>query len=212
MYHTAYFKEKDTAEIIRFMHRHPFAFLTGSHASGRQVATQLPVLIEERADGLYLQGHIMNNADHHRAFHENDQVLAVFNSPHTYVSATWYSNPHMGSTWNYMSVHVRGTIRFLPQDGLIAIMKKLSLHFEGENSASSTVFDNLPQDYVDRMLPGIVGFEMRADEIENVFKLSQNRDEDSYRNIIRHLEQQGGDAAYIADEMKKRLDQLFSKV
>ena len=41
-------------------------------------------------------------------------------------------------------------------------------------------------------------------------KLSQNRDEESYDNIITRLEEQGGDAAYIANEMrKKRRTRLF---
>jgi transcriptional regulator len=50
----------------------------------------------------------MRKTDHHKAFHENPQALVVFTGPSSYVSATWYTNPHMGSTWNYMSVHLRG--------------------------------------------------------------------------------------------------------
>ena len=46
-------------------------------------------------------------------------------------------------------------------------------------------------------------------EMENVFKLSQNRDEKSYHNIIAQLAKQGGDSALIATEMKKRTEKLF---
>jgi transcriptional regulator len=59
------------------------------------------------------------------------------------------------------------------------------------------------------MMPGIVGFEIKVEEMENVFKLSQNRDEQSYRNIMEELHSQGGDASLIAGEMQKRLEQLF---
>jgi transcriptional regulator len=59
------------------------------------------------------------------------------------------------------------------------------------------------------MMPAIVGFEIKAEKIENVFKLSQNRDEKSYLNIISKLEEQGGNNALIAAEMRKRKEALF---
>jgi transcriptional regulator len=60
-------------------------------------------------------------------------------------------------------------------------------------------------------MKAIVSFEIEVAEIDNVFKLSQNRNEKSYHNIIEKLEQQGGDGKYIAAEMKKRTSQLFDK-
>lgn len=71
MYNFSYFKEKDKQAILDFIEEYPFAFMTGSFASGRQVATQIPILLEERDGELYLQGHIMRNTDHHKAFIEN---------------------------------------------------------------------------------------------------------------------------------------------
>lgn len=57
-------------------------------------------------------------------------------------------------------------------------------------------------------LPAIVAFEIKADDIQNVFKLSQNRDEKSYRNIIKKLEEKGN-ASLVAAEMTNRLEHLF---
>lgn len=209
MYNLSYFKEKDKEVLLQFLSDHPFAFLTGSTPDGKQVATQIPILVEEREGDWYLQGHIMRNTDHHKAFEKNPQVLAVFTGPHCYVSASWYTNPQIGSTWNYMSVYVNGKIQFLPEEGLISLMRKLTLLFEKNNSQSPTIFDNLPDSFLQKMLPAIIAFEIKVEELNNVFKLSQNRDEASYRNIIAQLEKEGGDNAYIAEEMKKRLEQLF---
>lgn len=209
MYNFSYFKEKDKKTILDFLEENPLAFLTGSNSSGTQVATQIPILIEERQGELYLQGHIMRNTDHYKAFIENPNALIVFTGPNTYVSASWYSNSQMGSTWNYMSVHVAGQINFMSNDELIRFMKKLTLKFEKGNSQSQTIYDNLPDSYVNKMMPAIAGFEIKADKMENVFKLSQNRDEKSYLNIISKLEAQGGSAALIALEMKKRKSKLF---
>ena len=108
MYNFSYFKEKDRRTIMEFMEENPFAFLTGSNLSGSQVATQIPILVEKRQGELYLQGHIMRNTDHHKAFVENPNALVVFTGSSSYVSASWYTNQQIGSTWNYMSVHIGG--------------------------------------------------------------------------------------------------------
>ena len=220
MYNLPYFKEQDKETVMQFMLQHPFILLTGCDAENKPVATQVPVFVDERdarpddpvgRGKLFLTGHIMRNTDHHKAFEQNHNVLAVFTGPHTYVSATWYDNPHQASTWNYMSVHVKGTIRFGDGDDLIAILKRLTLHYENKNAASTTVFDNLSSAYREPLMKAIVSFEIEVSSFDNVFKLSQNRNKKSYQNIIEKLEQQDGDGKQIAEEMKKRSSQLFGK-
>src|SRR6187431_2161684 len=130
MYDLSYFKEPNEKVIREFIDEHPFAFLIGSDAENKPVATQVPVFIEEEGGRKILRGHIMRKSDHHVAFEKNPNVLVVFNGPHTYVSATWYSDPHQASTWNYMSVHAKGIIKFLGEEALISVLKKTSLHFE----------------------------------------------------------------------------------
>lgn len=211
MYDLPYYKEEDKQVIIDFIHVHPFAFLSGCDEKQRPVATQLPVFIQERAGVYYLTGHIMRNTDHHKAFMHNPDVLAVFTGPHTYVSATWYSNPHQASTWNYMSVHAKGKIKFLDEEGLIDVLKKLSLHFEKDNKSSTTIFDNLKPEYKAPLVKAIVAFEVELTDISHVFKLSQDRDEASYHNIIKKLSEQGGDGKAIADIMQQRIGKVFKK-
>lgn len=209
MYNFSYFKEKEQQAILDFMEKHPFAFLTGSYLSGGQVATQIPVIVEERNGELWLQGHIMRNTDHHKALEENPQALVVFTGPSCYVSASWYTNPQIGSTWNYMSVHIHGQVNFMTPEELIQFMRKFTLKFEKGNTESLTIYDNLPDAFLNKMMPAIVGFEIKVQNIENVFKLSQNRDEQSYRSIMAKLEEEGGNSALIALEMKKREAELF---
>ena len=61
-----------------------------------------------------------------------------------------------------------------------------------------------------RSVKAIIAFEIEVREIDNVFKLSQNRDRSSYDTIIQKLDAKGGDARIIADEMRKRRPQLFA--
>ena len=211
MYNLPYFKEGDQEVVLEFMRKHPFVFLTGVNEESKPVATQVPVFIDEKDGKLFLTGHIMRNNDHHKAFEKNPNVLAVFTSPHVYVSATWYDDPRQASTWNYMSVHAKGTMRFGNKEDLIAILKRLTLHYENNNTASTTVFDNLPSQYTEPLLNAIVAFEVEVVSIDNVFKLSQNRNEKSFQNIMDKLNEQGSDGKFIAGEMKKIQHQLFGK-
>lgn len=210
MYQLPYFTESDGEKVLGFMKQHPFAILTGCHQN-RTVATQIPLLFDEKDGKLFLTGHIMRKQDHHLAFEQNPEVLVLFTGPHTYVSATLYSDPYQGSTWNYMTVHARGHIRFTSEEELVSIMRRLTLFFEGNNSRSQTIFDNLPEEYTRKMLKSIVGFEIEVKEINNVFKLSQNRDEPSFHAIVQHLEKGDQDAQQIAVEMRSRASQLFNR-
>ncbi len=210
MYNLPYFKEQDAATILKFIKENPFAFLCGCDAVNNPVATQVPVFIDEKGDKLFLSGHIMKNTDHHKAFLHNPNVLAVFTGAHTYVSASWYSDKQQASTWNYISVHAKGKLRFLEEGALLNVLKRTTNHFEN-NPHSGSNFEDLPQDYVRRLVNAIVAFEVEVYQIENVFKLSQNRDEKSFHNIIGKLEDQGGDGKEIAAEMRRRSSQLFKE-
>ncbi len=210
MYNLPYFKEEDRQRVLEFVRSHPFAFLCGCDASNKPVATQIPCFIEEKDGKLYLSGHIMKNTDHHKAFLHNSNVLAVFSGAHSYVSASWYSDQHTASTWNYLSVHAKGIMRFLDEDALLEVLKHTTNHFEN-NPHSPANFENLPQEYVQQLAKAIVAFEVEVVSMDNVFKLSQNRDKESYENIIGKLSEQDHCARTVADEMRLRKDELFNK-
>nr|WP_315821696.1 FMN-binding negative transcriptional regulator [Paraflavitalea speifideiaquila] len=110
MYQLPYFKEQDFETVRAFMKAHPFIVLTGVDANNMPVATQVPVMITEQEGKTILRGHLMRQTDHHKAFIQNPNVLALFTGPHTYVSASWYSDPRQGATWNYMTVQAQGTL------------------------------------------------------------------------------------------------------
>jgi transcriptional regulator len=208
MYNLPYFKEKDQQVLLQFMKQHSFAVLIGIKEL-QPVATQVPFLFEEREGKLFLQGHIMRQTDHHKAFMDHPNVLCVFTGPHTYVSASWYTQQQTASTWNYMSVHAKGHLTFLDDAALLDILEKTTNHYEG-HAESPAAFKNLDEDYIQRLIKAIVGIEIEVTEMDHVFKLSQNRDESSYRNIVEELEKGDSDAKQIAKEMKHRQSSLFN--
>ena len=108
-----------------------------------------------------------------------------------------------------MSVHVKGTIRYLDDEGLIDALRMTTLHFENNNPQSTTIYDNLPSDYTKKLMKAIVAFEIEIIELDTVFKLSQDRDIESYESIIKQLQKQDESGKVIAEEMRKRKKEVF---
>lgn len=211
MYNYPHYKEGDLSKVIEFMQQHPFVMLIATDNKGRIEATQIPVLIDERDGKIFLTGHIARKMDHQKALEENSEALVIFTGAHAYVSGSWYTgNPQQASTWNYIAVHARGKVKWMDEDGLISFLKRFTLHFENGNTGSSTIYDNLPEEYLAKLRKAIVGFEIEVSELENVHKLSQNRDEKSYDNIVNKLKQQEGDGKVIGEWMEQRKPKVFS--
>jgi transcriptional regulator len=209
MYNAAHFKEADARQLIDFMRQHPFALLSTSNGARQVVATQVPLLLTEHPDGrIGLRGHVMRKTDHHNALLQNPEVLCVFTGPHTYVSASWYTNTQVASTWNYMTVQARGQLNFLDDAGLLSVLKETTAHFEN-NPQSPARVELMTEEYVRQHMKAIQAFEITVTSLNHVFKLSQNHQEENYRRIIKQLQEQGGDGALIAAEMQKREQRLF---
>ena len=209
MYNLPYYKEKDRQVLLTFMKQHPFAMVIGC-ANDLPAVTQIPLLVEEREDKLFLVGHFMRNTDLHKTFSQNSNALCVFTGPHTYVSASLYTNPLTASTWDYIAIHARGKMQFVGNEALLTILKKTTELFENDNHSPAS-YNKLPKEYVEKLLSAIIGFEIEVTELDNVFKLSQNRDEPSYQNIINHLDEGDEHAKQIATEKKSRKQKLFNE-
>ena len=205
MYKLPYFTETDPENIHVFIRENPFAIVTG-FGDEYPVASHLPLQMDIRENGkIFFSGHLMKNTDHHKAFEKNEHVLLIFTGPHSYVSASWYTEKNVASTWNYMAVHAKGKIRFTDEDGTYNAIKSITDKYEGTDSAAS--FENLPTAYVNRLIKAIVGFEIEVTEMDNVFKLSQNHNEETRANISTQLIKRGDDhSGAIAEEMRRRME------
>lgn len=206
MYTQRHYTEKDQSSILAFMRQYPFAILCGVDANHAPVATQIPVLIEERNGAIFITGHIMKKTDHYDAFTTNASALVIFNGPHSYISASWYTTPQVASTWNYMTVHAKGTFRFSGDDALRDVLERTTSLFE--HKGSPALMEKMPEAYIQSNMKAIAAFEIEVTDLQTTFKLSQNKDRQTRENIIKELEAAGDPhARAIAGEMLKRLDQ-----
>jgi transcriptional regulator len=203
MYRFSYYTEEDKSKVIEFMKANSFAVITGA-GEKYPVATHIPLEVEEVDGKVILSGHMMKKTDHHLAFEKDPNVMVIFNGPHTQVSANWYTNPAGGSTWNYMTVHAKGKVRFKDEAGTRKAVEDITNKYIGFNTAAS--FDKLSEEYISKMVKAILGFTIEVEELENVFKLSQEKDHETKLNVIEQLRKRGDEnSVAIANEIEKRI-------
>ena len=201
MYKIPYFTASSADSVIKLMEEFPFAVLMGVDKDLKPVATQVPLSVEQREEGLFLKGHIMRNTSHHLAFESNCNVMALFHGPHAYISAEWYENKDQASTWNYLSVQASGLITFLGENELLEILKNTTNRFEKKDSPSS--FESLPETYVRKHLKAIIGFEIKVTSLDHTFKLSQNKDDETFKAILTNLDHGDEQSRAMAIQMRK---------
>jgi transcriptional regulator len=202
MYNIPHFKAKDHQEVLDFMYANPFVTICGVDANGFPVAGQIPVLIKQENDKLFISGHFMRKQDHTNAFELNNNALVIFSAPSAFVSASWYSIKEAASTWNYQTVHAVGKMEMKGEDHLYNLLSELTAHFEKDPNAPTQV-KNLDPLYMKENMAAIISFEIEVIELKHVFKLSQNRDNVSHENIKKELNNGTPACKYMAAAMKR---------
>lgn len=203
MYIPKHFRQEDKQAIAQLIREFGFSTLI-SAKNGQPFATHIPLELEEQNDEWTLHGHLARANGQWQHFESNPQVLAVFMGPHTYVSPSWYSHANV-PTWNYMAAHLSGKIKLIEGEALIQSLQKLMQHYENAHAQKPQSFNEIPPNMLKADLRGLVGFEIKVEKIEASFKLSQNRNAQSYASIIEHLKKLNVyDAKRIAEEMEKR--------
>ena len=188
MYMPELFREEDLPTLHTLMRDYSFATLVTQH-NGAPFATHVPLILEAD-EGPYgtLFGHMARANPQWRDFDASQEVLVIFQGPHTYVSPSWYEVELSVPTWNYAVVHAYGTPRLITDyDACYALLDTLVRTHEAQ-FAKPWLFQ-LPEDYVRKMMRGIVGFAIHITRLEGKYKLSQNRSLTDQRNVATTLQQ-----------------------
>jgi transcriptional regulator len=154
-----------------------------------------------------LVGHIAKVNPQWKYFKEHTQVLCIFNGPHSYVSSSWYEKEDV-PTWNYIAVHIYGTLKIQKEDALLASLHKLVDKYESDSKKPISIHDMSPRTM--RQIKGIVGFEIKIADIEATYKLSQGREHDHVK-IVEELEARNAGSKAVAKAMKNATKQCPMK-
>lgn len=200
MYAPDAFAVTDAVEVEGMLNRAPLGCLVTQGPDGL-FASHLP-FVHDRGSGT-LAGHLAR-ANPHRSAACDGEALVIFQGPNAYVTPSWYpskaAHGRVVPTWNYEAVHVYGEIVWREDaDWLRANVEALTRRFEAGRSIPWSVED-APVAYVDRLIAGVVGVELRIMRVEAKRKLSQNRPQADREGVIAGLEI--GDGQPVADLMR----------
>lgn len=206
MYAPPHFQEDRVPVLHEAIRRIAFASLV-THGEGGLAASHIPLLLDpEPAPFGTLRGHIARGNPQWRQAAQNLEALAIFLGPNAYVSPSWYATKRetgkVVPTWNYIAVHAHGTLRFFDDRArLLDLVTKLTERHEAARPEPWAVGD-APEDYLNMMLGGIIGFELPILRLEGTWKMSQNRPAADRDGVIRGLTEEGGSGgAAVADIM-----------
>jgi transcriptional regulator len=185
MYVPSEFAPQDHTEIIEFLKENPFGTLVSNSENLEPVATHLPLLMKTEQEELIFEGHIAKNNKHSELLRDGRTALCIFQGPHAYISSSVYTHENV-PTWNYQSVHVYGTISLMKDSELIAHLKEMVDHHESGREQRLD-YSKLPEKMLSAYYKEITGFRITQYRMEAAFKLSQNRNQTDFNNILNDL-------------------------
>ncbi len=195
------FASDDPDLVRRLVREHPWATLVTSTSSGL-AASHYPVLMDEEAEGLTLLTHL-GRPDEAVLEIDQGEVLVIVQGHHGYVSPSWYSpQERKVPTWNFTVAHLHGTPQLLDEEENLAVLTRLVEHFERRVPDPAY----LEREYATPIARGTVGLRIPVDRFELKRKLSQNKDEETRRNVIEALRAEGPYRHLeLATEMEREL-------
>ena len=199
MYIPHHYKNENIEEVKDFLAYNSFGILV-NQVNGKPWATHIPLElgVDEKGNDI-LVSHISKANPQWKNFEENNEVLCIFNGPHSYISSSWYTEEEV-PTWNYIAVHVYGTVEILDEEAVLASLHRLVDKYE-TNSKDPISIDNLSKKTM-RQIKGVVGFQIKIDKIQAAYKLSQGREHDHPKIISELEEQKTSEAKAMARLMK----------
>ena len=184
MYIPQSFAETDVDRLHDLMRSCNFAILFS--AQSEPMATHLPFVLDtERGSQGTLICHLARANPHWQQLDPQQNVLVVFQGPHSYISPTWYATPSVVPTWNYAAVHAYGKPNLIHELEPLRemLLRLIAAHEPAERLPEFEA--NLPEN----LLKAIVGVEIEITRLEGKFKFNQNKSIADQQSVIEMLSQ-----------------------
>lgn len=162
------------------------AFATLISNKNNKISASRAMFLWNDNEAFFLETHLSRANPQAKIVENGDQVLCDFLGAHSYISSSWYEKTNV-STWNYEAVQIYGAIKLMNDDELYQHLENLTLKFENNQKCPMTV-EKMGKDYVEKEMRGAFGIKIYPTEIYIKQKLSQNRNEQDFKNIILNLE------------------------
>lgn len=166
------FREDDQARALMAARERGFGVLTVASPAGVQ-ASHVPFVL----DATIVAAHLSRGGAVARLLRDGPaEALLIVSGPDAYISPDWYGMEDQVPTWNYIAVHLRGTLRLLPDEALRPHLDQLTAEHEARLAPKAPwKSDKMTPGLVERMMRQIVPIELSVATIEATFKLNQNK-------------------------------------
>ena len=176
---------------LRFAAQRGFGVLAVD--DGGPLVSHIPFILAE--DGAAVHAHLVrgNPIARHLLEKECAAVLAV-SGPDSYVSPDWYGADTVDQvpTWNYVAVHIRGTLRRRPDETLRAHLDALSARFESElRPKPPWTPAKVSPDQLSELMRSIMPVELSVESVDGTWKLNQNKEDQVRLQAAGHVESDG---------------------
>ncbi|WP_259110223.1 FMN-binding negative transcriptional regulator [Chryseobacterium sp. JUb7] len=193
------YKSEDYNLMKEIIKENSFALLISSVDKIRATHAMM-MLNEDDKENICIESHISKANPQAKTLKSGDEVLCDFLGAHTYISSSWYDHINV-STWNYEAVQIYGKVELMSSEELYHHLEKLTTKYEKFQQCPIMVKD-MGRDFVEKEMKGAFGLKIIPTEIFIKQKLSQNRKENDFRNIISNLENGDDNGKKIAEKMK----------
>lgn len=167
------FRQEPRARNLGFARERGFGMLSVNGDPAPLIA-HVPFALS--GDGAFADLHLVRSNPIARAAREPLPGVIAVSGPDGYVSPDWYGDPGQVPTWNYVAVHLHGTLHPLPDDDLRASLDTLTELFEGRLLPKPPwTLDKTPADVQARLMRMIRPFRFAIAEVDGTWKLSQNK-------------------------------------
>ena len=167
------FRSAADAQNIAFAREQSFGLLSLS-TDGAPLISHIPFQLSE--DGTSAELHLVRSTEITRALKEPTPARLAVQGPHSYISPDWYNLPDQVPTWNYVAVHLTGTLERLPDSALEDILARLSAQFESRLAPKPEwTMGKMTPDVLEKMMRQIVPFKLTIESVEGTWKLGQNK-------------------------------------
>jgi len=204
------FKQADNDKLKALIVKYPLATLISYSDAGLE-ANHIPFIFDSSQGVDVLQGHVAKANKVWKTLSDNADVLLVFHGPNGYISPNHYPTKQRTGravpTWNYVAVHVKGSMRCIHDDSwILNHITNLSDHHEAEQPNPWSIND-APAEYIQKMLPAIVGLELDIVSITGQWKVSQNQPHENQLGVVSGLVEEGSfESLAMADLVGQYID------
>lgn len=192
--------QQSPSSIKKYIEENGFATII-SVQNGLPLATHTPLMLAEEGGQAMLHGHIARANSQSDDIKHGSNVMAMFMENHTYISSSWYDHVNV-PTWNYIAVHVYGKFEIMTEEETLASLNALVAKYE-KNASKPFHISQMSDTDRKAHIRSLTAFKIVIDRIDASWKLSQNRDDKNYFEIIRRLKERGDEMSLkIALEME----------